>query len=66
MCNNCLATLAWAISFGVRNLAFSSIVWTCDVTCTWEAFSWGEGGLEILLKVGCLPECRDYQAVCGQ
>ena len=44
MCNNHLATLAQAISLGVRNLAFSSIIWTCDVACTWETFSWGEGG----------------------
>ena len=43
VCNNCLATLAQAISSGVRNLAFSSIVWTSDVTCTWEMFSWDEG-----------------------
>ena len=44
VCNNYLATLAQAISLGMRNLAFSSIVGTCDVTCTWEMFSWGEGG----------------------
>ena len=44
MCNNHLATLAQAISLRVRNLAFSSIDWTCDVACTWETFSWGEGG----------------------
>ena len=44
MCNNHLATLAQAISLGVKNLAFFSIVWTCDVTCTLETFSWGEGG----------------------
>ena len=43
-CNNHIATLAWAISLGVRTLAFSSPVWTCDVACTWEMFSWGEGG----------------------
>ena len=44
MCNNCLATLAQAISLGVGNLALSLIVWTCDVACTWETVSWGEGG----------------------
>ena len=41
-CNNHLATLAWAISLGVRHLAFSSIVWTCDVTDMEEMFSWHE------------------------
>ena len=66
MCNNSLATFAWAISLGVRNLAFSSIVWTCDVACTWEMFSRGEGILEILLKVDYLPEFIDYQPVHGQ
>ena len=44
MSNNNLATLAWTISLGVRNLAFSSIVWTCDVAYTLEMFSWDEGG----------------------
>ena len=42
MCNNCLATLAQAISVGVRNLALSSIVWTCDAAEMGETFSWGE------------------------
>ena len=65
-CNNCLATLAQAISLGVRNLAFSSIVWTCDVACTCVTFSWDEGVLEILLEVDCLPEHIDYQPVCSQ
>ena len=34
--------LAQAISLGVRNLAFSPMLWTCDVADTWEAFSWDE------------------------
>ena len=58
--------LAWAISLGVRNLAFSSIVWTCDVTDTWETFSWDEVGFETLLKVDVLPGHIDYQSVHGQ
>ena len=41
-CNNYLATLAQAISLVVRNLAFSSIVWTCDVTDIGDMFSWDE------------------------
>ena len=42
VCNYCLATLAQAISLGVRSLVFSSIVWTCDVTFRGETFSWDE------------------------
>ena len=61
MCNNHLATLVWAISLGVRNLVFSSIVWTCDVPG--KCFLGVKEVLEILLKVDFLPECFDYQPV---
>ena len=43
-------------------MAFSLIVWTCDVACTWETFLVKEV-LEILLEVDCLPEHTDYQPV---
>ena len=39
-----LSHIGSAITLGVRNLAFSSIAWTSDFACTWEMFSWGEGG----------------------
>ena len=58
--------MAWAISLGVRKLVFSSIVWTCDVTCTGKHFLGVKEVLEILLKVDCLPERTDYQPVHSQ
>ena len=60
MCNNCLATLAQAISLGVRNLVFSSIVWTCDVTVLGKCFLGVKGGFGDFFEVDCLPEGIDY------
>ena len=66
MGNNCLATLAQAISLGVRNLAFSSIVWTCDVTDMGGGHFLGmRMSIDSPLRVDVLPGHIGYHLVHG-
>ena len=66
MRNNHLATLAQGVSLGVSNLAFSLMVWTCNVADAWETSFWDEGFVEIPLRVDFLPKHTGYQPVHGQ
>ena len=64
--NNHLTTLAWAISLGVRNIAFSSIVWTYDVADMGKHSLGMTMSVERPLGVNVLPGHTDYHLVHSQ